>query len=122
MTRLKTKERECYFDKMDLKEAIKLVVTLRTPLPNLQTAIIRDGMSFDSLMKAARAMELAEREAEYMKSNNLEHTKSPTDYTLDLNQLSEHAERQGIHHISKPKRSSFRLRTKMVELWRSVSP
>ena len=45
------------------------------------------------MMKAARAMELAEREVEYIKSNNLEHTKAPTDDTLDLNQLSKHAER-----------------------------
>ena len=40
MTRLKTKGRECDFDKMDLKEAIKLAVTLYTPLPKLQIAII----------------------------------------------------------------------------------
>ena len=64
----------CDFDKMDLNDAIKLVVTLYTPLPKLQTFIIRDDMSFDNMMKAARAMELAEREVEYMKSNNLEHT------------------------------------------------
>ena len=114
VTRLKTKGRECDFDKMDLKEAIKLVVTLYTPLPKLQTAIIRDDMSFDNMMKAARAMELAEHEVEYMKSNNLEHTKAPTDDTLDLNQLSKHAERQGMRLIPKPKSSSFHPRSKMV--------
>ena len=118
VTRLKTKGRECDFDKMDLKEAIKLVVTLYTPLPKLQTAIIRDDMSFDNMMKAARAMESAEREAEYMKSNNLEHTKAPTDDTFDLNKLSKHAERQGMRLIPKPKSSSVRPRTKMVELCR----
>ena len=43
-------------------------------------------MSFHNMLKAARAMELAEREVEYMKSNNLiKHTKTPTDDTLDLN-------------------------------------
>ena len=43
-----------------------------------------------------------------MKSNNLEHTKSPTEDTLDLNQLPRHAERQGMPLISKPKSSSVR--------------
>ena len=52
VTRLKTKEKECDYDKMDLNEAIKLVVTLNTPLPKLQTAIIRDDMLFDNMMKA----------------------------------------------------------------------
>ena len=51
-----------------------------------------------------------------MKSNNVEHTKSPTEDTLDLNQLPRHAERQGMPLISKPKSSSVRPRTKMVEL------
>ena len=97
MTRLKTKGRECDFDKMDLKEAIKLVVTLYTPLPKLQTAIIRDDMSFDNMKKAARA---------------------PTDDTLDLSKLSKHAEREGMRLIPKPKSSSVRPQTKMVELCR----
>ena len=63
-------------------------------------------------------MEFAEREVEYMKSNNLEQTKALTDDTLDLNQLYKHAERKGMRIILKPKSSSVRPRTKMVELCR----
>ena len=118
VTRLKTKGKECTFDKMDSNEAIEVVVTLYTPLPKLQTAIIRDDMSFDNMMKVARATELAEHEIEYMKSNNLEHTKSPTEDALDLNQLPRHTEKQGMCLIPKPKSSSVCPRTKMVELCR----
>ena len=49
-------------------------------------------------------MELAEREVEYMKSNT-QHTKSPTEDSLDLNQLSGYAKK--TRYASHPETKKF---------------
>ena len=62
---------------MDLKEAIKLVVTLHTPIPKLQSEIIAIDMSFETLVSTARASEGTQREVPFMKSNPLENATKP---------------------------------------------
>ena len=127
-TRLKTKGADCEFDRMNLKEAIKLVMTLHTPLPKLQTAIIRDDMTYEQLIKMAQSMELAEREVTYMKNHSMDpkiattsaHSSSPSSF--DLNQLAQYADQQGMKLT--PKRTYHRTpgmkppATKMVEICR----
>ena len=77
ITRLKAAGVNCEFDKMDLKEAIKLVVTLHTPIPRLQSEIIAKDMSFETLVSRTRALELMQREVAFMKSNPLENATKP---------------------------------------------
>ena len=96
---------------MNVKEAIKLVVTLHTPLPKLQTAIIRDDMTFDQMMKMAQSMELAQREITYMNHTAMVLTQTyNTQDTMDLNQLNRHTDRQGrptttAHHMQRKPRT-----------------
>ena len=75
-TGLKTKGKDCEFDKTNVKEVIKLVITLHTPLLKLQTAIIRDDMTFDQMMKMAQSMELAQREVSYMQQTAMTPTQT----------------------------------------------
>ncbi|XP_057305380.1 uncharacterized protein LOC130642309 [Hydractinia symbiolongicarpus] len=84
VTRLKTKARDCEFDQMNMKEAITLVVTLHTPIPKLQTAVIRDDMTFDQMMKLAQSMELAHREVSYMKANTMVPHNTQSAENIDL--------------------------------------
>ena len=126
-TRLKTKGKDCEFDKMNVKEAIKLVITLHTPLPKLQTAIIRDDMTFDQMMKMAQSMELAQREVSYMQQTAMTPTQTyNAQETMDFNQMSRHTDRQGRaatttyhiqrkHHMFKSNKNS-RI---MQILWRN---
>ena len=46
ITCLKAAGVNCEFDKMDLKEAIKLVVTLHTPIPKFESKFTAKDMSF----------------------------------------------------------------------------
>lgn len=115
VTRLKTKARDCEFDQMNMKEAIKLVVTLHTPIPKLQTAVIRDDMTFEQMMKLAQSMELAHREVSYMKANTMEPHNTHSAENIDLNKLAHYADQQGMRLApKKPANKS----TKMVELCR----
>ena len=57
LTRLKTAGVDCEFEKMDLKEAIKLAVTMYTN-PNIQAEIIAHDMSYEKMVEKARAIEL----------------------------------------------------------------
>ena len=76
ITRLRTKVKDCEFDKMNADEAIKLVITLHTHSEKLQTAIIQKDMDLPKLVSTARALELTKRELTFMKSNQLESTPS----------------------------------------------
>ena len=67
ITRLKTAGVDCEFDKMDLKEAIKLAVTMHTNSSKLQAEIIAQDMSYEKMVEKARAIELTKKEVEYMK-------------------------------------------------------
>ena len=75
-------------DKMDLKEAVKLVVTLHTPMPKLQSEIIAKDMSFDTLVSTAKALELTQREVAFMKSNPLENATKP-EVEQQINRISD---------------------------------
>ena len=70
ITRLKTAGLDCEFDKMDLKEAIKLAVTMHTNSSKLQAEIIAQDMSYEKMVEKARAIELTKKEVEYMKQTN----------------------------------------------------
>jgi hypothetical protein len=52
---------------MDLKEAVKLAVTMHTKSPKLQAEIIAQDMSYDKMVQKARAIELTKREVTNMK-------------------------------------------------------
>ena len=67
ITRLKTAGLDCEFDKIDLKEAIKLAVTMHTNSSKLQAEIIAQDMSYEKMVEKARAIELTKKEVEYMK-------------------------------------------------------
>ena len=121
-TRLKTKGKDCEFENMNLKEAIKLVMTLHTPLPKLQTAIIRDDMSYDQMMKLAQSIELANREVSFMKSSSIEpgttSSQTPEDIDLnaiDINKLAKFAEQKGMRLTMRRQQQGIRKHTRTVE-------
>ena len=119
VTRLKVKGKDCEFDQMNLKEAIKLVITLHTPLPKLQTAIIRDDMTFEQMMKTAQSMELAHREVSYMKSNTIDPaTAQSAQDELDLNRIEQDRRTPWKSKASHSPRTRQHQATKMVELCR----
>ena len=88
ITRLRTKGKDCEFEKMTLDEAIKLVVTLHTPSEKLQRDIIAKDMNLKAVMNNARALELTQREVSFMKQSTLEPTETV------------------IHSIAKPQRKA----------------
>ena len=59
--RLKTAGVDCEFDKIDLKEAIKLAVTMHTNSRKLQAEIIAQDMSYEKMVEKARAIELTKK-------------------------------------------------------------
>ena len=69
ITRLRTKVKDCEFDKMDDNEAIKLVITLHTHSEKLQSTIIQKDMDLSKVVSTARALELAKREVKFMREN-----------------------------------------------------
>lgn len=102
---------------MDIKEAIKLVVTLHTNLPKLKIAIIKDDMTFKQMMNMAQSMELAQRKVSYMKASTIEPTQEST-YTeerLDVNQLVRLTDRQGMRLAPKKQQQKA---TKLMECCR----
>lgn len=61
--RLKIAGVDCEFDKMDLKEAIKLVVTMHTNSSKLQTEIIiAQDMSYEKMVEKGRAIESTKKQ------------------------------------------------------------
>jgi hypothetical protein len=62
ITRLKKVGKECEWDQMNLKEAIKLAVILHTKSPKLQAEIIAQDMDYDRMVEKARAIELTKKE------------------------------------------------------------
>ena len=68
ITRLRKQGEDCNWDKMDLKEAIKLAVTMHTMSRKLQMAIIAQDMDYETMVDKARAIELTTKEVESFKS------------------------------------------------------
>ena len=67
ITRLKTAGVDREFDKMDLKEAIKLAVTMHTNSSKLQAEVIAQDISYEKMAEKAKAIQLTKKEVEYMK-------------------------------------------------------
>ena len=55
----------CEFDKMNLKETIKLAVTMHTNSSKLQAEIIAQDMSYEKMVGKGRAIELTKRSGVY---------------------------------------------------------
>ena len=72
ITRLKTTGVDCDFDQMDLKEAIKLAVTMHTNSSKLQAEIIAQDMAYEKMVEKVRTIELTKKEVEYMKQTEEE--------------------------------------------------
>ena len=109
VTRLKTKGKDCEFEKMDMKEAIKLVVTIHTPLSKLQSAVIRDDMNFEQMMQQARSMELAAKEVAYMKNNGIAASQAEQQPDImDINQLERYAAQKGMRLTPRRSKDSCR--------------
>ena len=92
-----------------------LLLSLRTPIPKLQSEIIAKDMSFETLVNMARALELMQREVAFMKSNPLENatnqmennklTSSQTDHDHGWSLLLTHVT-QWQHHPGSPQPTS----------------
>ena len=63
----RVKGRNCEFDKMNLDEAIKLVVTLHTFSKKLQQEFIAKDMALKEVIELARDLELTAREVAFTK-------------------------------------------------------
>ena len=68
ITRLKTAGSDCEWDNMNLKEAIKLAVTMHTNSSKLQQEIIAQDMTYEKMVEKARAIELTRRETDFINS------------------------------------------------------
>ena len=62
ITRLKKVGADCEWEQMNLKEAIKLAVTLHTKSPKLQAEIIAQDLDYNKMVEKARAIELTKKE------------------------------------------------------------
>ena len=72
ITRLRTAVRDCEFKKMNIDEAITLVITLYTTSEKLQTYIIQKNMNLTKVNAVAKSIEIAQWENKFMKSNILQ--------------------------------------------------
>jgi len=94
---------------MDMKEAIKLVVTIHTSLPKLQTAVSQDDMNFDQMMQQARSMELASKEVAYMKNSGIaSQSGEQQPDVMDINQLVKYSAQKGMPLTLKHSKDSCR--------------
>ncbi len=59
--------KDCEWDRMTLKDAIKLAVLLHTKSPKLQAEIIAQDMSYERMVEKARALELTKKEVDNIK-------------------------------------------------------
>ena len=71
ITSLRTKVKDCEFDKMRDYEAIKLVITLHTHSEKLKSSSIQKDMDLAKLVSTAQSLELATKEIDFLKNNNL---------------------------------------------------
>ena len=71
MTRLRTKVKDCEFDKMGDDETIKLVIMLNTYSEKLQSSIIQKNMCLAKLVSAAQSWEL-KKKVNFLKNNTLQ--------------------------------------------------
>ena len=61
ITRLKNAGVDCEWEKMNLKEAVKLAVTMHTKSSKLQAEIIAQDMDYDKMVEKARAIKLTKK-------------------------------------------------------------
>jgi len=88
--------KECEFDKMNLEEAIKMVVTLHTHPEKLQRDIIAKDMKFEDMMDAARAIELTSSEMTFIKENLLNPEVNRLSHDTFAGQKDKHKIKKGI--------------------------
>ena len=70
----RVKGRNCEFDKMNLDEAIKLVVNLHPSSEKLQREIIAKDMALKEVIEVDRALELTAKELAFTKQTTMEST------------------------------------------------
>ena len=87
ITRFRAKGRDCEFDKMNLDEAIKLVVTLHTSSEKLQQEIIAKDMALKGVTEHARALELTSRELAFIKQTTMKSTVDTAIHQIHSQQL-----------------------------------
>ena len=71
MTRLRTRVKDCEFDKMGDDETIKLVIILHTHSEKLHSSIIQKNMDLAKLVSAAQSLELKNK-VNFLKNNTLQ--------------------------------------------------
>ena len=101
ITRLRTTVRDCEFKKVNIDEAITLVITLHTTSEKLQTYIIQKNMNITKVNAVAKSIEIAKWENKFMKSNILQ--QSTHEHILDAVSKQQHQRyrpRPNNDHIS----------------------